>query len=195
MIVWCDTETSGLDPKTGHLLEVALVTTDDQLNEVAAKSVLVEPVGISIDEMVAKLDPRVLEMHTKNGLLDELRAGKGVRRFEAEVTLGAVGGIYDDHPLLSVLWDALKRVPMAGSTIGFDRAWLKEHMPKLESLFSYRSIDVSSFTEMAKRWAPQVYESRPKKDPEQIAHRALADVRESIDILRYYRGRFIGGAL
>lgn len=84
------------------------------------------------------------------------------------------------------------QTPLAGSTVGFDRRWLKEHMPKLEALFSYRSVDCSSLTELAKRWAPSVYEARPRA--EHAAHRALADVRESISLLRFYRDRgFVGG--
>jgi len=196
VIIWVDTETSGLDPRNGHLLEVALVVTDDELNELGHVSSLVLPVGITIKEMARDLDPVVLEMHTKNGLLDELLAatrGELFRRYAVEEYLLAFLAKHSVSGLS--IHESFKRVPLAGSTVGFDRAWLKEHMPKFESMVSYRSIDVSSITELAKRWAPSVYEGRPKADPSSIAHRALADVRESIEILKYYcRCGFLGVA-
>lgn len=188
MIVWVDTETTGLDPEHGNLLEVALIVTSDDLEEVAARSVIVRPIApLGFDAWREHLDPFIQDMHGKNGLLDDIRAGAGLRPGVAAEDLHrwalAQGHGFD-----------LKKVPLAGSTVGFDRAWLKKHMPALESLFSYRSIDVSSITELVRRWASAIYEDRPKADPEKIAHRALPDVRESISILRYYRERgFIGG--
>lgn len=176
MICWVDTETSGLEPREGALLEVALVVTDDELVEQTSVSVVVAPVGGSIDEI--KMDDVVYRMHVTNGLIAEVRA-HGERRYEAEAklvefALATCGGA-----------EACKKIPLAGSTVGFDRRWLIEHMPRLEGLFSYRSVDASSFTEMAKRWSPAVYEGRPKAV--NAAHRALADVRESIEILKYYK--------
>jgi oligoribonuclease (3'-5' exoribonuclease) len=191
-----------------------MVVTGDDLEECVAASMIVRPVGIEIDRI--SMDSVVREMHEKNGLFAELRAGNSMQRHEAEELLvefvnGTLGDVELDscvnckrkcaeHDYALVGGQGLeflpptcrglefksflaKRVtvasqtPFAGSTVSFDRNWLREHMPKLEGLFSYRSIDVSSVTELAKRWAPKVYENRPKAG---AAHRALADVRESI---------------
>lgn len=218
MIIWADIESSGLDERTGHLLEVAVVVTDDNLVERAHASVVTLPIGVTVDEMVEKLDPYVRNMHTKNGLIDDLKT-KGVRRFEAEALLVDVcqsamanepmvgshrcvhcklnekdhianrsindEGLCADGKLYEEKMDpAIKHTPLAGSTIPFDRRWLREHMPKLEGLFSHRHVDVSTITELAKRWQPEIYELRPRSTDE---HRALADVRGSIELLRFYR--------
>lgn len=191
MIAWVDTETTGLDAERGDLLEVALVVTDDNLAEVAAKSVIVQPITpLSLDAWVKSLDSCIQEMHGRNRLLDEIVSGRGMCCHEAEdVILAWVKDV------AKIAWFDLAQTPLAGSTVGFDRTWLRRHMPMLESLFSYRSIDVSSFTEVAKRWSPAIYEGRPKVKPEGVAHRALSDVRESINYLRYYRASgFVGGA-
>lgn len=238
MILWTDIESTGFDERECHLLEVALVVTDDDLREQAATSVVLLPVGISVDEMVEKMDPYVRAMHTKNGLLDDVRR-LGMRRYEGEdalvrflhATFASVPDVALDkcvscgkreaehvaagppnEEALKVLWcpgpasgkswlpkmiPALSQTPFAGSTVSFDRRWLRAHMPTLEALVSYRSIDVSSLTELARRWSPEAYAGRPGagKAKEDLAHRALADVRESIAYLRYYRERnFVGGA-
>lgn len=224
MIVWVDTETTGLDPVKGNLLEVALVVTSDDLEEVAARSVIVQPIApLGLDAWREHLDPFIQGMHGKSGLLDAIGRGDGCFLSDAVQSLvGFVrdlctcgrlriehyghGGQVNCHPQpwsdanpppAAGSFEAvdLKKVPLAGSTVGFDRWWLKKHMPTLESLFSYRSIDVSSITELAERWAPTIYEGRPKADPEKITHRALPDTRESISILRYYREcGFVGGS-
>lgn len=222
MLVWTDTETTGLKEREGHLLEVALLVTDDDLVEKAAFSVVCRPVGVEID--FVQMDDFVREMHTKNGLLEEVKL-HGVRRHEAEAMLIAfIEEAFKDVPKVathkcancgknekehnggpcvisevSVKYfgpktePAIKHTPLAGSTISFDRAWLREHMKTLEAMFFYRSVDVSSFTEMAKRWAPNVYKGRPNAEAG-AAHRALADIRESVNYLRYYRqAGFCGG--
>lgn len=179
MIVWVDVESTGLDPKRDHLLEVALVVTDDALNEVAYTGVVMQPVGVDIDSI--KMDAVVEKMHTENGLFEEVRLTRGRRHIAEERLRDWLSAVVRD---MFSSDEKLDRVPLAGSTVGFDRAFLREHMPALESMFSYRSIDVSSITELAKRWAPAIYEKRPKAGK---AHRALADVRESIEYLRFYR--------
>lgn len=185
MIAWTDVETSGLDERQGHLLEVAFVITDDNLTERAATSVICKPVGCEVDDMQMPLVVR--EMHEKSGLLADLRKEGAFRRHEAEEQL--IGWLTQTFGRI----EDLRQIPLAGSTVSFDRRWMRQHMPKLEALFSYRSIDVSALTELASRWSPAVYNDRPKKDSG-IAHRALADVRQSIAALRYYRGRgFVGG--
>jgi len=230
MLVWTDIESNGLQEHGGHLLEVALVITDDDLNEVAAQSTPVQPVDVLLDEVIEKMDPYVRDMHTKSGLFDDVRS-IGMRRHEAEIMLKQFAELHfvgvpevvthkcvtcgkneskhlpngefhsafvlcpdgksDTDRFVPMMEAAIKHTPMAGSTIGSDRRWLRAHMPRLEGLFGYRSVDVSSLTELAKRWNPAVYEGRPKAA---AAHRALADVRESIAYLKYYReSRFIVG--
>lgn len=168
MICWVDVETTGLDERKGHLLEVALVLTDDQLNDLGYCRVVVKP------DTVISLDPYVLKMHVNNGLLDDV-VDLGMPLSQAQDTLIAFLKLHIKD----------NSVPLAGSTVSFDRRWLKEHMPLLESEFNYRNIDVSSLTEIAKRWTPEIYTNRPQNKEKQ--HRALADVRESIAYLKYYR--------
>jgi oligoribonuclease len=233
MIVWCDVETTGLSPEKDHLLEVALVVTDDDLVEQCHTSVVMQPVGISIGSV--QMDKKVVDMHTKNGLLDEVRALeqsdiRGMRLHQAEQQLlNFLSGAFTTvapvasekcahcgrgekeheekvHPLSEMQLmaklcpadgyfscsfqakyvPAVSQTPLAGSTIAFDRSFLRAHMPRLHEKFHYRSVDVSSLTEIAKRWAPEVYEARPK-NPAGAPHRALADARESIEYLRFFK--------
>lgn len=200
MMVWTDVETTGLDERRGHLLEVALVVTSDDLVELDCARCLVKPVVCeSWDEFVAGLDPVVREMHTKSGLLDEvgrLGPGNSASRVEVEL-LGWLHRLPEKWTTLS-LWET----PLCGSTVGFDRRWLRAHMPDLEAAFYYRSVDVSGLVELSSRWAPGVWARRPKKKE---AHRALDDAREAIDYLRYFRdcgfvatdrgARLMGGTL
>ena len=183
MIAWVDLETTGLDERIGHMLEIAVVLTTDDLDEIAQVVRLVKPPWASRDDLARRLDPVVYEMHEKSGLLqavEQLGPGNGPGAVEDVIGDWLMGA---DHA----------ETPLAGSTVGFDRRWLRHHMPALEARFSYRSIDVSSLTQLARRLSPAVYEGRPKADKDK-AHRALADVRESIEYLRYYRERgFVGG--
>jgi oligoribonuclease len=230
MILWTDIETSGLAERSDHLLEVAMVVTDDQLREIAHHSVVCFPVGITVDQLVEQMAPIVRDMHTKNGLLDELRWGRALRRHEAEISLtsfletvfkdvpqvederncqcgkwkswhlgyggsnscglaATVAGIVVDGDkvaggFLPALVPALSKTPLAGSTVSFDRRWLVEHMPDLSKLWSYRNIDVSSIGELAARWTPVAHSLRPQSTDK---HRALDDVRGSIELLKYWR--------
>lgn len=185
MIVWVDIESTSLDERDGHLLEVAFVVTDDALRERAYTSVVLKPVGVEISEV--KMPLVVREMHEKSGLLDDV-ALRGRPLVDGEAHLAQwfadVFGNVED----------LRKVPLAGSTVAFDRRWLRHHTPKLEALFSYRSIDVSALTELALRWSPAVHNDRPKKDAG-VSHRALDDARQSVEVLRYYQARgFVGGS-
>jgi oligoribonuclease len=173
VICFVDTETSDLNPRTAHLLEVGIVFTDDDLTELAAMSTVLRPVGVDVAKVIT--DPVVIAMHEKNGLRAEVEAST-LHRYEAELLLVNFAVKFTGHTLANI--------PLAGSSVGFDRAWLEEHMPTFHGLFHRRSIDVSGVTELAKRWAPKVYEGRPKKA---VAHRALDDARESIEYLRFYR--------
>lgn len=185
MIVWVDVETSGLNESTGHLLEVAMVATDDNLVERGATSVVVKPVGLEMSDIFLPLVVR--EMHEKSGLLADLQKEETFRRHEGEQFL--LNWLEETFGSI----DDLKQIPLAGSTVDFDRRWLRHHMLKIDRLFSYRSINVSSLTELAARWEPKIYNDRPKHD-KGTPHRALEDVRMSIELLRYYKRRgFVGG--
>ncbi len=185
MIIWTDIESTALDEREGHLLEVAMVATDDNLVEKIATSIVVNPVGVSIDDI--KMPLIVREMHEKSGLIADIKEGRGFDKREAESKI--IDWLKTDFGEI----EGLRKIPLAGSTIAFDRRWLRQHMEELHALFSYRSVDVSALTELAMRWSPAVYNDRPKPD-KGIPHRALDDVRASIEALRYYKGRgFVGG--
>jgi oligoribonuclease len=170
-LVWVDLEMTGLDPARHVILEIAVVVTDGRLAQVVEGPDLV----LSADEaMLASMDPVVVEMHTASGLLDEVRVSRlGVTEAEAQV-LEFVRR-----------WVPEPRVaPLAGNSIHADRAFLARWMPELNGWLHYRNVDVSTVKELARRWYPDAYAAAPAKAK---GHRALADIRESITELRYYR--------
>lgn len=167
MIAWIDVETTGLDPKSDRLLEVGVVLTDDDLRELDARSFVIEG-GPGLRDSMTKV---VLTMHVASGLLFECESSSAQSCHSVESRLVAWLRGYDG-PLV-----------MAGSTVGFDRAWLKAKMPTLERLFHYRSIDVSSLKELNRRW-----EFAEPWDGDRKIHRALPDLKDSIAELRHYRG-------
>lgn len=212
MIVWCDLETTGLDPKKGSILEIALVATDDDLNVVGEPfTSVVQPLHLRGYEVA---DKYVLDMHTKSGLWAEIYMNDFVISAEGKIiehkvyfkeTAKRLGDVeraaiewltklFDKHvqsetsPQSLGVWS--RTVPLGGNTVHFDKRWLIEHMDELEALFSHRIYDVSSFTEEVKRSAPEVYKRRPgvdaagKSEPQ---HRALDDIKNSIETARYYR--------
>jgi len=170
LMVWADCEMTGLDLTGDALIEVAALVTDGALN------VLGEGVDLVIrptDEALARMGDFVRTMHTSSGLLEKLQHGLSMAEAEEQV-LDYVRQ-YVKEP---------RKAPLAGNTIGTDRAFLARDMPTFESYVHYRNIDVSSVKELARRWYPRAYYSAPAKSGN---HRALADVRESIEELRYYR--------
>jgi oligoribonuclease len=170
MLVWVDCEMTGLDLTTDALIEVAALVTDADLN------VLGEGVDLVIKPPAAALEAMsefVRTMHQGSGLLDQLDNGLTMAEAEQRV-LDYVRG-YVPEP---------RKAPLAGNTIGTDRAFLIRDMPTFESHVHYRSVDVSSIKELVRRWYPRVYYQAPAKSGN---HRALADVQESIEELRYYR--------
>ena len=174
LLAWMDLEMTGLDPAQHVIVEIATLLTDDELNIVETGPELV----IKTDEdALSRMDPVVVDMHTKSGLLDQIRASTITHEEAAAQTL-----------------DFLKRhipmagsVPLCGNSIGMDRRFLAVHMPDVEEFLHYRSIDVSTIKELARRWHPEVLAAAPKKE---VGHRALDDVTESINELRYYRASF-----
>ena len=178
MLAWIDIETTGLDRSRDAILEVAVVITADDLAEVASC-----PVVLHQDEAVLDaMEDAVREMHALNGLTEEVR----VSRLSVPAACDELVAFVERH-----LEDP-STSPLCGSNIGFDRGFLQQWMPALEGLFHYRNIDVSSVKELARRWRPDVYESRPVPAK---AHRALGDIRESVAELRWYRdGGFLTAA-
>jgi oligoribonuclease len=169
-LVWIDCEMTGLDVVNDALIEVAALVTDFEL------TVLGEGVDIVIKppaESLTQMNPVVLEMHTHSGLLDELDAGVDLATAESAV-LDYVREFVPEPG----------RAPLAGNTVGTDRMFLTRDMPTLESHLHYRIVDVSSIKELARRWYPRTYFASPVKRGN---HRALADIKESIEELRYYR--------
>ncbi|MFI7168379.1 oligoribonuclease [Rhodococcoides fascians] len=170
-LVWIDCEMTGLDLSKDKLIEIAALVTDSELN------ILGEGVDIVIhadDDALANMPAVVTDMHAKSGLTDEVRAST-VTLEEAEQRVLAY--IKEHVPVAGT-------VPLAGNSIGTDRGFISRDMAALDTYLHYRMIDVSSIKELSRRWYPRIYYGQPAKG---LAHRALADIKESIKELQYYR--------
>ncbi|MDT4923737.1 MAG: oligoribonuclease [Pseudonocardiales bacterium] len=171
MLVWIDCEMTGLDLRRDALIEVAAVVTDAELNLLdQGLDVIINAHDDVLDTMV----PFVRDMHESSGLTAAVRA--------STVGLGDAETLVLDY-IKSHVPEA-KSAPLCGNSIATDRGFLARDMPTLDEHLHYRMIDVSSIKELAKRWYPRVYQSQPEKG---LAHRALADILESIQELAYYR--------
>ncbi|CAB4849446.1 unannotated protein [freshwater metagenome] len=169
-IVWLDCEMTGLDLASDALVEVACVITDAELNELdEGITFVIRPP----DDAFAAMPEIVREMHTASGLIEEIPHGGTIA--DAEQLLLAY---IRSHVVES------RKAPLAGSSVYVDRGFLARDMPELDAFLHYRLIDVSSIKELVRRWYPRVYFNSPKKRGN---HRALADTRESIAELRFYR--------
>ena len=169
-LVWIDCEMTGLDVVADALVEVAALVTDFELNVLGeGVDVIIKPPQESLDQMVEF----VRSMHEKSGLLDELASGTTLEEAEQQV----LAYIKEHCPDGS-------RPPLAGNTVATDRSFLARDRQDLESFLHYRIVDVSSIKELSRRWYPRAYFSAPTKRGN---HRALADIQESIEELRYYR--------
>ena len=169
-IVWVDCEMTGLDLRSDALVEVACVVTDAELRELdAGVTVVIRPP----DAPLADMPDVVREMHTASGLLEEIPGG---------TTLEAAEQVVLDYVRSHV--PEPRKAPLAGSSVYVDRGFIARDMPALDGWLHYRLIDVSSIKELARRWYPRAYFNAPAKSGN---HRALADTRESIAELRYYR--------
>ncbi|MDN4172630.1 oligoribonuclease [Nocardioides sp. SOB77] len=169
-LVWIDCEMTGLDLRADALIEVAALVTDFDLN------VLGDGVDIVIrppDEALEQMGDFVRSMHESSGLLAELEGGVTL----AEAEERTLAYLREHCP-------AGSRPPLAGNTVGTDRAFISRDMGELEGFLHYRIVDVSSIKELSRRWYPRAYHQAPAKRGN---HRALADIRESIEELRYYR--------
>lgn len=162
---------TGLNPATDVIVEIATIVTDDELNIVAEGPDLVIHQPAST---LANMDDVVVAMHTRSGLLEAIEAS-AVTHDDARLQTMAF--------LIEHIKDA-NTVPLCGNSIATDRRFLAAHMPELEAFFHYRSIDVSTVKELARRWYPEDFRRAPRKVG---GHRARDDIRESIEELRYYR--------
>ena len=169
-LVWIDCEMTGLDLGADALVEVAALVTDFDLNVIGEGiDVIIKPPQEALDQMI----DFVRTMHVTSGLLEELEGGMSMADAEQQV----LAYIKEHCPDGS-------RPPLGGNTVATDRAFLARDMPALEGYLHYRNVDVSSIKELARRWYPRTYFAAPAKRGN---HRALADIQESIEELRYYR--------
>ena len=169
-IVWVDCEMTGLDVAIDEICEIAVIVTDQELNEVdPGLQIVVKPGRKALKNM----GEFVTNMHTESGLIEEIPNGVSISKAETQVLEYIKQWITEE-----------RSAPLAGNSIGTDRMFLNRQMPNLDSFLHYRNIDVSSIKELTRRWYPRVYFQMPKKTGN---HRALADIKESIRELRYYR--------
>jgi oligoribonuclease len=169
-MVWIDCEMTGLDLGQDALVEVAALVTDSELNILGdGVDIVIRPPA----EALLGMPEVVRQMHTASGLLDELDSGVSLAEAEQRV----LGYVRTHVPEVG-------KAPLCGNSVATDRGFLARDMPALEAHLHYRIVDVSSIKELARRWYPRAYYNSPEKNGN---HRALADIRESIAELRYYR--------
>jgi oligoribonuclease len=169
--VWLDLEMTGLDPRTCAIVEIGVIITGPDMVPIAE----IEHAVWQPDEVLARMEPFVRDMHTKNGLLERVRASRvSLREAERNVL-----ELVSKHC-------AFREGVLAGNSIHVDRRFLIEHMPLLEGYLHYRQLDVSSLKVLTRAWFP---ESREFKK-ESKSHTALADLRDSLEELRFYRTSF-----
>jgi len=172
-LVWLDCEMTGLDPERERIIEIAVIVTSPDLAQRVEGPVFVIHQS---DTLLDQMDAWNKGTHGKSGLIDKVRASRTTEG-EAEAQLLAFLAQYVPA----------QQTPLCGNTIGQDRRFLVKYMPTLEAFFHYRSIDVSTLKELAKRWKPEIHAAFRK----QQSHTALADVHESIDELLHYREHFL----
>ena len=169
-LVWIDCEMTGLNPQQDQIVEIACIVTEPDLTEVDD--------GITIvikcdDAPLANMDEVVVKMHNESGLIHEIPGGTTLADAQTRVLDYVTSHIPE-----------ARKAPLAGSSVYVDRMFLANYMPELDAHLHYRLVDVSSIKELTKRWYPKAYYNTPEKTGN---HRALADIRESIAELRYYR--------
>lgn len=169
-LVWIDLEMTGLDPMHDEIVEIACIVTEGDLTEVdEGVSLVVKP----NDAPLASMDQLVVDMHTNSGLIEEIPSGTSL-----DVANETVLAYIRSHV------PEARKAPLAGSSVYVDRLFLSRYLPDIDAHLHYRIVDVSSIKELTKRWYPRAYFNTPEKTGN---HRALADIRESIAELRYYR--------
>ena len=170
-LIWMDLEMSGLDPERERIIEIAVIVTDAELEPIAEGPDLVLHQS---DALLEAMDAWNKEHHAASGLIERVRASE-LDEAAAEAEVLAFLREHTDP----------RSAPLAGNSIHQDRRFLYRYMPELEAHCHYRNVDVSTIKELAIRWYPEAHDARPAKKG---AHRALDDIRESLEELRYYRG-------
>ena len=173
VLVWLDMEMTGLDPTRERIIEIATILTDGQLNEIAVGPDLVIHQD---DAVLAAMDDWNTKHHGASGLTQRVR----------ESTISDDDADAQTVAFIQAHVPAKERPVLAGNSIHQDRRFIRRYMPLLEKRLHYRMVDVSTIKELARRWFPQVIARQPQK---RDTHRALDDIRESIDELRFYRGQ------
>lgn len=169
-IVWVDCEMTGLEVTVDEICEIGVVVTDGELNVLdPGLQLVIKPSAKAMKNM----GDFVRQMHTDSGLIEEIPKGISIAKAEKQVLEYIKQWVSEE-----------RTAPLAGNSIGTDRMFLNRQMPALDKFLHYRNIDVSSLKELSRRWFPRVYFQLPKKTGN---HRALADILESIQELRYYR--------
>jgi oligoribonuclease len=171
VLAWMDLEMTGLDPGRDVIVEIATLVTDDELEIVAEGPDLVVAAP---PDTLARMDGVVRAMHTQSGLLAAIEA--------SVIPLDEAGRLTLDFLKRHI--PERRTVPLCGNSIGTDRRFLATQLPEVEDYLHYRSVDVSTIKELARRWYPAVYSGAPRKEG---GHRALEDIKESVAELRYYR--------
>ncbi len=171
MLAWMDLEMTGLDPANNVIVEIATLITDDNLELIAEGPDLVifQP-----PEVLATMDDVVREMHERSGLTPQIEASTLTLEEAGQQTMAFLREHIPEE----------RTVPLCGNSIGTDRRFLAVYLPEIEEFLHYRSIDVSTIKELARRWNPKGLSDAPRKAG---GHRAMDDIRESLDELRYYR--------
>lgn len=169
-LVWIDCEMTGLDPNKDQIVEIACIITEADLTELdEGVTIVIKP----DDQPLANMDEVVVKMHNDSGLIHEIPNGTTLDDAQARILEYVKKHIPES-----------RKAPLAGSSVYVDRMFLANYMPELDAHLHYRLVDVSSIKELTKRWYPKAYYNTPEKTGN---HRALADIRESIAELRYYR--------
>ena len=176
-LVWIDLEMTGLDPARHVIVEVAALVTDADLNILRTEDGDIDGVDMVVrasEDELAEMDDFVTKMHAKSGLDKEIRESTTSIEEAEEAVLRLIAKHCDPH----------HPAPLAGNSIATDRTFIRTYMPRLDAALHYRMVDVSTIKELSRRWHPRAYHHQPKKG---LAHRALADIIESVRELEYYR--------
>lgn len=171
MLAWMDLEMTGLDPERHTILEIATLITDDDLQLIAEGPDLIVRAS---EQELSGMEDVVVKMHKASGLLAEVRA--------SQLSLAEAGA--QTLAFLQQHIEMPHTVPLCGNSIGTDRRFVAKYLKEIEEFLHYRSVDVSTVKELVRRWNPEVLESAPKKA---AGHRAMDDIRESLEELRHYR--------